>query len=80
MPHNTVKKYWFPAKKYGYGWGLPCTWQVWVGFVLYLAILFAATTTLAKDQNVARFLGIVFLDTTALVIICWLTGEELRWR
>src|SRR6266702_3273794 len=23
-------KYWFPAKRYGYGWGIPTTWQGWL--------------------------------------------------
>ena len=32
-PHN----YWFPARRYGWGWGLPATWQGWLvlaGYVL----------------------------------------------
>jgi hypothetical protein len=28
--------YWFRAKKYGYGAGLPLTWQGWVTLGLYL--------------------------------------------
>lgn len=30
------KEIWFPAKKHGYGWGMPATWQGWailLGFV-----------------------------------------------
>ena len=23
-------KYWFPAKRYGWGWGPPNNWQGWV--------------------------------------------------
>lgn len=30
------KKIWFPAKRYGWGWGLPVTWQGWV--VLQMAM------------------------------------------
>ena len=26
------KEIWFPAKKYGNGWGLPITWQRWIAF------------------------------------------------
>ena len=22
-------RYWFPAKRYGWGWGLPATWEGW---------------------------------------------------
>ena len=25
--------YWFPAKSYGFGWGLPITWQGWLVFL-----------------------------------------------
>ena len=32
-------KYCFPVKRYGWGWGLPRTWQGWgvviIGFVLF---------------------------------------------
>ena len=31
------KEYWFPAKKYGWGWGLPSTWQGWVVYCVYFA-------------------------------------------
>jgi hypothetical protein len=24
-----MSRYWFPAKRYGWGWGLPVTWQGW---------------------------------------------------
>ncbi len=33
---KTTKKgttVWFPAKKYGYGWGRPVVWQGWVAFI-----------------------------------------------
>ena len=46
------KQYWFPAKRYGWGWGPPQSWQGWLvlaGFFVLLligAFLFgiAATT------------------------------------
>ena len=27
---QTERKYWFPAKRYGWGWGMPNTWQGWL--------------------------------------------------
>ena len=30
------KRYWFPAKRYGWGWGFPTTWQGWVTILLYV--------------------------------------------
>ena len=32
------KMYWFPAKKYGFGWGLPTVWQGWATLLLFLCI------------------------------------------
>jgi hypothetical protein len=28
------KTVWFIAKRYGWGWGLPCAWQGWVVFAV----------------------------------------------
>jgi hypothetical protein len=37
---NTNKKQiWFPAKKYGWGWGPPCTWQGWVVMVVWVGLV-----------------------------------------
>jgi hypothetical protein len=30
---GTEKHYWFRAKRYGLGWGLPCSWQGWAFFL-----------------------------------------------
>ena len=32
MEKHDNPPYWFPAKRYGYGWGLPHTWQGWIVF------------------------------------------------
>jgi hypothetical protein len=29
---------WFPAKRYGWGWGLPVAWQGWVVLLAWLAL------------------------------------------
>lgn len=31
-------KYWFRAKRYGYGW-VPCTWQGWLVVVVYIVLM-----------------------------------------
>jgi hypothetical protein len=35
---QTENKYWFPAKRYGYGWGIPNSWQGWVVLVAFVAL------------------------------------------
>ena len=46
---NETKKYWFPAKRYGWGWGIPITWQGWAALVSFFALLaIGAYTVLPK--------------------------------
>jgi hypothetical protein len=30
-----TKNYWFRAQRYGWGWGLPLTWQGWIIVIAY---------------------------------------------
>ena len=32
---------WFPAKRYGWGWGPPVTWQGWAVIAVWIALFFA---------------------------------------
>ena len=41
---------WFPAKRYGYGWGLPIRWQGWVVSVLYFGVVIAAGVAFARTR------------------------------
>lgn len=36
------RKYWFRAKRYGWGWGLPTAWQGWVVMALFSCLLLVA--------------------------------------
>jgi hypothetical protein len=31
--------YWFPAKRFGWGWGPPCAWQGWIALLLWAGLL-----------------------------------------
>ncbi len=35
---QTEPKYWFPAKRYGWGWGIPNTWQGWLVLAVFAAL------------------------------------------
>jgi hypothetical protein len=72
--------YWFPAKRYGWGWGLPKRWQGWLVLVIYALLLaWAAASFLPIDDKIA-FVATAFALTAALVLVCWWKGEPLRWR
>lgn len=74
-------RYWFPAKRYGWGWGPPCTWQGWVVLGVWLIALFVGVRHLSPPvRHLPAFLGFVLLMTVALMAVCYLKGEPPKWR
>ena len=70
---------WFRAKKYGWGWSWPLTWQGWLVLGIYCALVVAGALRFADTHDPA--LGIEgLLLTLLLVAICWITGERPRGR
>jgi hypothetical protein len=41
VPSANRSQYWFPAKRYGWGWGFLCAWQGWLVFAAFLALIIA---------------------------------------
>jgi hypothetical protein len=81
-------RYWFSAKRYGWGWGFPIAWQGWLVFAAFLGLLIAGgvlfSSLFPPRRSLAAFLTayliyIVVLDA-ALLAVCWLKGEPPRWR
>ena len=72
--------YWFPAMKYGWGWGLPLVWQGWVTLILYLGSIALSLHLFPPEEKLLLFV----LATTSLsvlfVVVCWLKGEPPKWR
>src|ERR1019366_10065186 len=46
-------QYWFPAKRYGWGWGPPTMWQGWVVLIVWFAAIAIAALLLMPAQVVA---------------------------
>lgn len=73
-------RYWFPAKRYGWGWGLPITWQGWVVLALYFVLLALGTWLLPPHANPHHF-GIFLAVISGLLLwVCKLKGEPPAWR
>ena len=72
--------YWFPAKRYGWGWGLPSSWQGWVVMGSFLALLLLVAYGFPPSQEPKAFAFCVALLCAALFAICFLKGEPPRWR
>ena len=73
-------RYWFPAKRYGWGWGLPSTWQGWVVLLVFFALLGASAYVFLPAQRIAAFLVCTLVLTVVLVVVCAITGEPPSWR
>jgi hypothetical protein len=76
---SSPRQYWFPAKRFGWGWGLPLTWQGWVILLVWTAALTAAAARLLPTHPIA-FLGLAMMMAALLTLICYITGEPPRWR
>ncbi|KWV52918.1 hypothetical protein AS156_09800 [Bradyrhizobium macuxiense] len=77
MPNDV--RYWFPAKRYGWGWGLPITWQGWAIFAGFLVLVVVGAATLARQSPVG-FIAYILVLCACLTAVCWWKGEPPRWR
>jgi hypothetical protein len=77
----TGRKIWFPAKKYGYGWGFPNCWQGWVFLISWLIALEAsAYFLLVRWHHLTLFLVAEPILIVILIVVCLLKGEKPGWR
>ena len=77
---TTERKYWFPAKRYGWGWGLPVCWQGWVCLALYGAGIALAMHVFRPARETGLFSLSVVVLTLGLLTACAIKGEPPGWR
>ncbi|MFZ0765642.1 hypothetical protein [Bradyrhizobium sp.] len=73
-------RYWFPAKRFGWGWGLPATWEGWAVLVGFFALVIAGIFLVPPQRSMVAFAAYIIALTVILTAICWLKGEPPRWR
>jgi hypothetical protein len=73
-------RYWFPAKRYGWGWGLPRTWEGWLVLAAFVALIAAGTWLFPPRAMLGSYLAHVPVLAVLLLGVCRLTGEPPRWR
>jgi len=78
MKNPPEKKTWFPAKRYGWGWGPPNCWQGWIVLLLWLALVFVSMILLNRHP-VWQWVCLSSL-VLLLILICYWKGEKPRWR
>lgn len=75
---------WFAAKRFGWGWGLPCAWQGWVVMVAWVVLLLAGVLGLlfALEGGLGIALVVVFVLVMVGIQLglCLWKGERPRWR
>ncbi len=78
MPQDTG--YWFPAKRYGWGWVPPATWQGWTVLAAFIILIIAGVFIVPPHRSPVIFVGYVAILSIALTGVCWWKGEPPRWR
>ena len=79
-PPARARRYWFPAKTRGWGWGPPCRWQGWVVVAVYALAMAACAIGLLPHRGPMSFLAASVALSALMVAVCWITGEPPRWR
>jgi hypothetical protein len=77
---QTETKYWFPAKRYGWGWGPPSSWQGWAVIAVFVVLVSAGVFAFPPARNTGAFVAFVAVLNGLLIAVCWLKGEPPRWR
>lgn len=80
MSSSSAPKYWFRAKRYGWGWGPPCAWQGWAVLITHLVLVFGGIPFIQVPLGSLPYIGFVGVLTLVLIAICWLKGPPPRWR
>ena len=73
-------RYWFPAKRYGWGWGLPSSWEGWVVLAAFIVSLVAASLVFPPTRDLPAYIGSVVGLAVLFVAVCWWKGAPPRWR
>lgn len=79
MTEQSPRKPWFAAKRYGYGAGLPISWEGWTGLGLLLGLAIGGQFVLPPQVHIplvlaaaALFAGVAYRRTEG--------GWRWRWR
>jgi len=71
---KSTPRFWFPAKRSGWGWSLPQVWEGWVALALWICALAFGLVRLHGGSQLRAF-GFVAFMSALLAALCWLTGE-----
>jgi hypothetical protein len=74
-------KFWFPVKRYGWGWGAPVRWQGWAALGVYVALACGGIYYFDTRRAALAFFAYLLALTVVFVAIVALKGEKpVGWR
>jgi len=77
MP-DRKEKFWFHAKSYGWGWGLPACWQGWLVLLGYVGLVIAG---IGIDTTAVGYIAYLATLTVIFIVFVAMTGEKpAKWR
>jgi hypothetical protein len=77
---NMTPQYWFPAKRFGWGWGLPIAWQGWLAVGSFVALALVGLDAVRSRYGDGAYVLYVLILTGGFLGICWKKGEPPKWR
>ena len=72
--------YWFPAQRFGWGWGFPVTWQGWGVLAVFVLAGVVGDRYINFDRNPVLFSLYIGVLIGALITIMLIKGEPPSWR
>ena len=78
--NGAKNKAWFPAKRYGIGWGFPNCWQGRVVMAAWVLLLVVGTILLRPDRHPVAYVVYDLILTAILLVVVFVKGEPARWR
>jgi hypothetical protein len=78
--HDENNHYWFPAKRHGWGWGLPSNRKGWAVLIVFYGLVAAGAALFLPQRQTVGFVVYCAVLSLLLVLVCYLTGEPPRRR
>ena len=73
-------EYWFAPKRFGYGTGLPISWQGWLSCLVYCGVVTVAALFLPQ-RTILGFVAVMIVATAVFLLICAKkTRGGWKWR
>lgn len=71
-------RYWFPAKRYGWGWGFPICWEGRAVTLIYLSMILSGTRF--AETSLHLMVLIIGIAVVGFLGVCLWKGERPHWR